>query len=73
MTDSDIIGEDGFPIKEYYVHIEEPIYPNQNLSEKENVQIMKNKNFEIWKNIYEEFYGIPLEYTTLKKEVNDEI
>lgn len=73
MTDSDIIGEDGFPIKEYYVHIEEPIYPSQNLSEKENVQIMKNKNFEIWKNIYEEFYGIPLEYTTLKKEVNDEI
>lgn len=73
MTNSDIIGEDGFPIKEYYVHIEEPIYPNQNLSEKENVQIMKNKNFEIWKNIYEEFYGIPLEYTTLKKEVNDEI
>lgn len=73
MTDSDIIGEDGFPIKEYYVHIEEPIYPSQKLSEKENVQIMKNKNFEIWKNIYEEFYGIPLEYTTLKKEVNDEI
>lgn len=73
MTDSDIIGEDGFPVKEYYVHIEEPIYPNQNLSEKENVQIMKNKNFEIWKDIYEEFYGIPLEYTTLKKEVNDEI
>ena len=73
MTDSDIIGEDGFPIKEYYVHIEEPIYPSQKLTEKENVQIMKNKNFEIWKNIYEEFYGIPLEYTTLKKEVNDEI
>lgn len=73
MTDSDIIGEDGFPVKEYYVHIEEPIYPSQSLSEKENVQIMKNKNFEIWKNIYEEFYGIPLEYTTLKKEVNDEI
>ena len=73
MTDSDIIGEDGFPVKEYYVHIEEPIYPDQNLSEKENVQIMKDKNFEVWKNVYEEFYGIPLEYTTVKKEVNDEI
>ena len=73
MTDSDIIGEDGFPVKEYYVHIEEPIYPDKELSEKENVQIMKDKNFEVWKDIYEEFYGIPLEYTTLKKEVNDEI
>ena len=73
MTDSDIIGEDGFPVKEYYVHIEEPIYPDKELSEKENVQIMKDKNFEVWKNVYEEFYGIPLEYTTVKKEVNDEI
>lgn len=77
MTDSDIIGDDGFPVKEYYVHIEEPIHPDKNLSEKENVQIMKDKNFEVWKDVYEEFYGIPLEYTTqtynLKKEVNDEI
>lgn len=73
MTDSDIIGEDGFPIKEYYVHIEEPIYPDITLSEKENVKEMKNKNFKVWKNIYEEFYGIPLEYTTIKEEVNEEI
>ena len=73
MKDSDIIGEDGFPIKEYYVHIEKPIYPDVTLSEKENVEEMKNKNFEVWKNIYEEFYGIPLEYTTIKEEVNDEI
>jgi len=34
---------------------------------------MKNENFEVWKNIYEEFYGIPLEYTTVKEEVNEEI
>lgn len=73
MKDSDIIGEDGFPIKEYYVHIKEPIYPDKTLSEKENVNIMKDKNFEVWKNVYEEFYGIPLEYTTIKEEVNDEI
>ena len=24
---------------------------------------MKQKNFETWKNVYEKFYGIPLEYT----------
>lgn len=73
MKDSNIIGEDGFPIKEYYVHIEKPIYPDVTLSEKENVEKMKNENFEVWKNIYEEFYGIPLEYTTVKEEVNEEI
>ena len=73
MKDSNIIGEDGFPIKEYYVHIEKPIYPDVTLSEKENVEKMKNGNFEVWKNIYEEFYGIPLEYTTVKEEVNEGI
>lgn len=73
MTDSDIVGEDGFPVKEYYVHIKEPIYPDVTLSEKENVEEMKNKNFEVWKNIYEDFYEKPLEYTTIKEEVNDGI
>ena len=76
MTDSDIIGDDGFPVKEYYVHIEEPIYPDKKLNEKENVNNMRNKNFEVWKNIYEDFYGIPLEYTTQinqEEEVKDEV
>mgnify|MGYP005908208467 FL=1 len=40
-----------------------------NLSQKENTEILLNKNYEIWKKIYEDFYGIPLEYTT---EVNEE-
>lgn len=70
MEDSDIIGEDGFPVQEYVVNIEEPIYPDESLSRKENVQIMKDKNFEVWKNIYEDFYGIPLEYTTEKEELS---
>ena len=26
MEDSDIIGEDGFPVQEYIINIEEPIY-----------------------------------------------
>lgn len=69
MEDSDIIGEDGFPIQEYTVHIEEPIYADENLSKKENVEEMKNKNFEVWKEVYEEFYQIPLEYTTINKEL----
>lgn len=73
MKDSDIIGDDGFSVKEYYVNIEKPIYPDEEISEKQNVELMKQQNFEVWKNIYEEFYEIPLEYTTIKKEVNNEI
>lgn len=64
MQDSNIIGEDGFPVQEYIVNINEPIYPDENLTAKENEDMMLEKNYQIWKNIYEEFYGIPLEYTT---------
>ncbi len=73
MNDSEFVAEDGFPIKEYYVHIKEPIYPDIKLSEKENVEKMKSQNFEIWKNIYEEFYQIPLEYSTEKGNLKNEV
>ena len=72
MEDSNIMGEDGFPIQEYTINIGEPIYPNAELSEKENTEVMKEKNFQIWKEVYEEFYKIPLEYTTEKEEVSVE-
>ena len=69
MEDSSIIGQDGFPIQEYTLNISEPIYPDEKLSENANKEVMKEKNFDIWKNTYEEFYNVPLEYTT-KEVVN---
>lgn len=74
MEDSKIKGEDGYPIQEYTVNIEKPIYPDENLSIKENTEKMKEENFQVWKKIYEDFYKIPLEYTTIKeaKEVVNE-
>lgn len=68
MNDSDIIGEDGFPIQEYIVNIGEPIYPDKNLTEKENTNNMLEENSRVWKEIYEEFYNIPLEYTITAKD-----
>ena len=64
LKETDIIGDDGFPIMEYYVHIEEPIYPVENKSIKENMKIMQEKNAEVWKAVYEDFYKVPLQYTT---------
>lgn len=64
MEDSDRIGADGFPIQEYTVFINEPIYSNAELSERERVADMRDRNYTLWKNVYEEFYGIPLVYTT---------
>ena len=72
MEDSENIGEDGFPIQEYTINISKPIYPDKNLTEGENYIQMKDKNFEIWKNIYEDFYKMPLEYTTVQNESEKE-
>lgn len=68
FEDSDIIGEDGFPVKEYTINILEPIHPIEGLNEKENTKMMREKNAEVWKKTYEEFYGKPLIYTTKKEE-----
>lgn len=72
MEDSEIIGEDGFPIQEYTINIGKCIYPENNFTEKENSKIMMQKNFEYCKNVYEEFYKTPLKYTTEKKYLNKE-
>lgn len=63
LTDSDILDSDGLNIQEYTIHIMPPLYPDPNLSLKENVSSLKNKNLELWKNTYESTYGIPLRYT----------
>lgn len=73
MRDSDIVGDDGFPVQEYYINIEAPIYPTDGMAEKENAEEMKEKNSEVWKKVYEDFYGIPLEYTTTPKAEQEQI
>jgi 1-acyl-sn-glycerol-3-phosphate acyltransferase len=64
MEDSDYIGFDGFPIQEYTVNILPAIYPSGGLSDRENAINMKNTNYEMWKDTYEDFYHEPLKYTT---------
>lgn len=63
MEDSKIIGEDGFPVQEYTINIEKPIYPDDKLTERENMEAMKNKNAEVWRKVYEDFYQTTLEYS----------
>lgn len=68
MEDSEIIGDDGEPVQEYTVNIAKPICPDENLSIKENTEKMREENAKVWKEIYEGFYKIPLEYTTIKED-----
>lgn len=65
MKDSHIIGDDGFPVQEYTIHVSAPIYPDPDKSVSANSQMMMDKNFEVWKQIYENEYGIALKYETV--------
>ncbi len=62
MEDSDRIDGDGFPIQEYTIHFMPALYADPSKSNKENIEDLKNKNYEIWKKVYEDFYKIPLTY-----------
>ena len=62
MEETDKFGTDGFKIMEYSIHVEKPIYPQDELSRNENVEYMLKENYEVWKNIYENVYKEKLEY-----------
>lgn len=68
LNDSDLLDKFGFPVQEYTVHIEDVIYPDKNLTSKENVDYMKNKNYELNKKTYERVYNTKLVYSIKQKE-----
>lgn len=62
MTDKEEVGIDGFNKKNYTVRIMPAIYPDANLTVKENAKIMMDKNYQASKNMYERMYGEKLTY-----------
>ena len=64
MKDSDVMGEDGFYVQEYTIHIAEPIYPDTSLPHRKRIEDVMNRNAAVWKEIYEKEYHIALTYTT---------
>ena len=56
MEDSEQMDNEGYPIQEYTIHIMKPIYPNPELSNRENINKMKDQNAQDWKECYENFY-----------------
>lgn len=65
MKDSEYIDESGFPIQEYTIHIEKPIYPNAELGYRDRIEDLKQRNFEVWKEVYEREYQTELSYITV--------
>ena len=62
MKDTDKKDKYGFFLQAYTIHFMAAIYPDSNLSYKENVENMKNRNYMLWKDIYERVYGTELKY-----------
>lgn len=48
--------------KLYTINFSKPLYLDCALSKKENEKRLKEENYRIWKEIYEDFYKIPLSY-----------
>lgn len=63
MEDSDVVDGDGFKVQEYTIHIGKPIYPNKEENSKQQINYLMNENYNLWKNIYEKTYNIPLDYS----------
>ena len=64
LEDTDSLDGDGMPVQAYTIHILPPIYPDAGLGVRENSRRMCEKNYETWREVYEDFYGVKLEYST---------
>jgi 1-acyl-sn-glycerol-3-phosphate acyltransferase len=62
MEDSEYIDGDGFPVQAYTIHLLPAIYPKTQLTKKENIEYLKNENYRLWVETYENFYNKKLEY-----------
>lgn len=54
---------EGLNCPELTLHILPPLYPKAELNRKENICYLRQAAFEACKQVYEETYGIPLQYT----------
>ncbi|MBO6262109.1 MAG: 1-acyl-sn-glycerol-3-phosphate acyltransferase [Bacilli bacterium] len=67
MRDTDKLAKDGSIIQAYTLHFLPAIYPEERLSQQENVSNMKKENERLCKEVYEKVYGEPLTYLTEAK------
>ncbi len=61
MENTDEIGEDGFYKQKYVLHVLHPIYPDKELSVRENRERMKQLDAIAKRKCYEEFYETKLD------------
>ncbi|MBQ7830432.1 MAG: hypothetical protein IJ345_09210, partial [Clostridia bacterium] len=64
LEDTEKTDAEGLPVQAYTVHILPPIFPDENLTVREDTERICRENYRLWKETYESFYGKKLEYTT---------
>lgn len=64
MEDTENLGDDGFPIQAYTIHIGKTLYPDESLNQKENIKMLSNKNYMFCVETYEQFYKTKLKFNT---------
>lgn len=62
MRDSDVLDGDGFYVQKYTVNILPAIYPDKNLTKKQNIEKLKSENYKRWVETYERVYDTKLVY-----------
>ena len=62
MRDSDVLDGDGFYVQKYTVNILPAIYPDGNLTKKQNIEKLKSENYKRCVETYEKFYNTKLVY-----------
>lgn len=62
MEDTDKLDGDGFKIQAYTIWFLPPIYPKDDLSDKQNAEYLKEENYKALVNLYERVYDKPLVY-----------
>lgn len=69
MRDSETLDGDNYPLQIFTLHILPPIYPDLTMKEKPAVAKMMEENYRLWKEVYEQTYGVPLVYAETPKDV----
>ena len=64
FEDTELVGEDGFPVLRYTPHLGAPIYPDSTLSRRAAAEKMRKENEAFCREVYESVYKIPLTYMT---------
>ena len=64
LEDTENFDSDGCLIQAYTIHILPPLFPDKSLNSRENCRMLCRENYSLWKEVYEDFYGKKLEYTT---------